>query len=263
MEQVVESLRSADPELREVDIEQIVVRVERFRPLGELAALAESIREIGLTNPIKVNADLVLLNGRHRLEACRSLGWKTIRAFVYDADLLRQELIGIDDDLCRKELTPLERGERMARKKEIYETLYPEARSINVRGGPGRGNAKTTATVAAVSFVADTAQKTGLKERTIREEIQIAKNIVPEVRDRIRGTSTASMKRPCRPPHRRRWPASASCPEDALWGCLPGRVRGDSWRHAGRSCGLVPGAQHDPPPASDRRLPRRHHSTGS
>lgn len=187
----VEIPKATEPELREVAIDSVVVHAERFRPLGDLGALVESIREVGLTNPVKLNAGLELLNGRHRLEACRQLGWGAIRAFVYDVDQLRQELIGIDDDLVRKELTPLERGERMARKKEIYETLYPDARPKVVAArashrAQGRGDAR--ATVARASFVSDTVEKTGLSRRTIQEEIQIANGISPDVKARIHGT---------------------------------------------------------------------------
>jgi len=41
------------------------------------------------------------------------------------------------------------------------------------------------------SFVADTAAKTGLSERSIRRDVQRTGNIAPEVRDEIRATPIA------------------------------------------------------------------------
>jgi sulfiredoxin len=54
----------------------------------KVAALAESIMEIGHDAPILVRFDgkrFVLVEGLHRLEACRSLGEKTIQAYLVQA----------------------------------------------------------------------------------------------------------------------------------------------------------------------------------
>lgn len=50
--------------------------------------LAESILELGLQNPIMVRRDggrFVLVEGLHRLEACRKLGEATIFGYLVDA----------------------------------------------------------------------------------------------------------------------------------------------------------------------------------
>lgn len=48
---------------------------QRVRPLNEakVRELMESIRELGLLNPITVNDEGLLIAGFHRLEACRRL----------------------------------------------------------------------------------------------------------------------------------------------------------------------------------------------
>jgi ParB-like chromosome segregation protein Spo0J len=54
----------------------------------KVRALAESIMETGQKAPVLVRADgerFVLVEGLHRLEACRSLGEDTILAFLVDA----------------------------------------------------------------------------------------------------------------------------------------------------------------------------------
>lgn len=64
----------------------------------------------------------------------------------------------------------------ITRRKEIYEELHPETRA-GVAGAEARHHATEI-----ISFASDTASKTGKTPRTIEQEVQISKNIVPEVR---------------------------------------------------------------------------------
>ena len=59
--------------------------------MGDISALAESMRCFGQISPIVVTKKNVLVAGGRRLEAARSLGWKSIRAVEVDAtdELLR------------------------------------------------------------------------------------------------------------------------------------------------------------------------------
>ena len=55
---------------------------------AKLAEIAESILEKGQTTPILVREDgsrFVLVEGLHRLEACKSLGEETILAYLVQA----------------------------------------------------------------------------------------------------------------------------------------------------------------------------------
>jgi ParB-like chromosome segregation protein Spo0J len=55
---------------------------------AKAAAIAESILEKGQTTPILVREDgerFVLVEGLHRLEACKSLGEETILAYLVQA----------------------------------------------------------------------------------------------------------------------------------------------------------------------------------
>jgi sulfiredoxin len=69
---------------------EIYVPVKRRATLeaGKVAALAESILERGQDSPILVREDggrFVLVEGLHRLEACRSLGEETIEGYLVQA----------------------------------------------------------------------------------------------------------------------------------------------------------------------------------
>jgi ParB-like chromosome segregation protein Spo0J len=71
-------------------IEDIYVPVKRRKTLDpeKVKTLAENILEDGMRMPIQVRADgkrLVLVEGLHRLEACRSLGEETIVGILVQA----------------------------------------------------------------------------------------------------------------------------------------------------------------------------------
>lgn len=159
-------------------------RLRSLRP-NLVAELARSIEQVGLLNPICVTERGLLVAGRHRLEACRSLGWEEIPHTVVDLDDLTIRLAEVDENLIRADLTALERGEHMVERKRVYELLHPEAPSG--RGGD-RGGANET-----VSFASDTAAKTGASERTVQLDVQVG-SLPPEVRDAIRDTPVADRK---------------------------------------------------------------------
>lgn len=155
---------------------------ERLRPLHEptVNALAESMKAVGLIQPIVIHRPKgispYVVSGAHRLEAAKRLGWKTIPTVeLPSTDELDAQLREIDENLVRAELTPAQRAKFMARKKELYELRYPETRSVNVKGGPGRGNKTSDKPVA--GFTELEAERTGRARRTIERDVRRAKRI--------------------------------------------------------------------------------------
>ena len=61
-----------------VNIEDVKVSKRIRQDETDVTMLKESIREIGLLNPIIINEENELLAGFRRLEACKQLGWKEI-----------------------------------------------------------------------------------------------------------------------------------------------------------------------------------------
>ena len=172
-----------------LSIAQIMVSDGR-RALGDISALSDSIREVGLINPITVTGDYRLIAGYHRLEACRRLGWAEIPATVCDLDALHAELAEIDENLIRTELSVLDRSEQLARRKVIYEALHPETK----RGGDQRSESARSKRNDFVSFAKDTAEKVQVTERTVQQEIQIATSLASDVKEAIRDTPLADNK---------------------------------------------------------------------
>src|SRR6185312_7534432 len=106
---------------------------KRIRSLREsvVTELVESIGRLGLQQPISVatgikrkegDADgisFALVAGNHRLEACKRLGLVEIEARIVQFSDPERELWEIDENLCRADLSELERGEHLARRKEL------------------------------------------------------------------------------------------------------------------------------------------------
>jgi ParB family chromosome partitioning protein len=59
-------------------VADIKVGKRHRRDMGDIEALAESIEDIGLLNPITVDERGRLRAGARRLAACKQLGWKRI-----------------------------------------------------------------------------------------------------------------------------------------------------------------------------------------
>lgn len=148
---------------------------------GDIQTLATSIAEIGLLNPITVSRDRTLIAGLHRLEAAKLLGWTEIECTLSGLEGLQAELAEIDENFVRSDLTPIEFGELLLRRKEIYEALHPEAKN----GGDRRGGETRTSKCRSdpvKPFTQDTAEKLGVGRRTVERQVQIAKNLTPETK---------------------------------------------------------------------------------
>ena len=91
-------------------VDSIQVGTRHRTDLGDIDALAASIREHGLLQPITVTIDGVLVCGRRRLAAIRQLGWRTVSVWVRSgiSDRLGHLLAEQDENLHRKPLTQLE-----------------------------------------------------------------------------------------------------------------------------------------------------------
>ena len=179
-----------------LEIDKIIVK-ERKRSLSDLTSLIDSIKEVGLLNPITVNQDMVLIAGLHRLEAFKKLGKTKIPVRIIDINELLTELAEIDENIIRTELTALEKSEQLSRRKEIYEQLHPEAttKAIKESNLPKRKDCVLDNSETKVkSFTQDTAEKTGKSQRAIQQSLQIANDITPEAKEKIKGTSIENKK---------------------------------------------------------------------
>ena len=157
---------------------------------GHVKELADSIRELGLLNPLTIDRDYVLIAGLHRLEAVKALGWEDVECTVSSLEGLAAELAEIDENIVRSDISTLEYGEILLRRKEIYEMLHPEtkegiAQAISMNRTLGN-NVSDKMSLTSKSFVQVTAEKLGVVPRTIERQIQTAKNLTPETKEIIK-----------------------------------------------------------------------------
>ena len=98
-----------------IDVTKIETNEDRREGgMGELGHLKESMARLGLLNSITVRGGLPrgryrILAGRRRLEAARQLGWKEIRALIYDADEeIDEKSVQLAENTNRLDMHPLD-----------------------------------------------------------------------------------------------------------------------------------------------------------
>lgn len=169
----------------------------------DIEELAFSISEIGLLNPVTITEDYTLIAGLHRIEAAKRFGWKEIECTITDLEGLTAELAELDENFSRVNLSPLERGEALKRRKDIYELLYPKtkagtAQAIAMNKANGN-NVNCNLQSTRKSFIEDTADVTGAHPSTIARHIKIASELTSEAKEQLRSAgksvSAASLKK--------------------------------------------------------------------
>lgn len=165
------------------------IRTDRWRRavnLAQVSILADSIKQVGLLNPVTITEGNELIAGMHRVEACRKLGYSHIEATIASLDDVHAEIASIDENIIRNEPDYIARGEMLARRKRLYEALHPETRR-GVAGAMAAHGLKsaTPESGVATSFVEDVSSSTGISKSSIKEEIQIAENVLPELKEAI------------------------------------------------------------------------------
>lgn len=177
-------------ELTRIKLREVALSGSRPSLPETVNALAESMRESGLINPITVRPSPVydgtimvqghrVVAGNHRVAAARALGWEEIDAFVVsDDDRLAAELIEIDENLCRAELTAAQRAAAIKRRKEVWGQLHPEGGRISPTPGGDQ----------MVGFASDTATISGESKRRINEHVARAEALGDDLEDVV-GTS--------------------------------------------------------------------------
>jgi len=166
------------------------------RPLiaGSIDALAESIASVGLIQPVTVvplakyrdgqRVDAFrLVAGHHRVAAMRKIGWAECSARVLpdSTSALAAELMEIDENLCRAELSAAQRAKAIKRRKEIWEAMRPNSGSSGAtihRERAGRPQ----------EFATETATASGESKAQVNKHLARAEAL-GEYLDEIAGTS--------------------------------------------------------------------------
>ncbi|MCL2066157.1 MAG: ParB N-terminal domain-containing protein [Treponema sp.] len=106
-----------------IPIEDIVVKKRIRKDMGDIEALAESLKRFGQITPIVISKNNQLIAGGRRLEAAKLLGWRTINAVVSESstELERLEL-EVEENVQRREFSMEEVADAS---KKIYSLQNP------------------------------------------------------------------------------------------------------------------------------------------
>ena len=103
-------------QLKEIPLDEIIPNPYQPRLImveEDITELAESIREVGVLQPILVRRAEIgyeLIAGERRFRAAKEVGLTTIPALIADVDPLEQQLIALVENLQRKNLSAVEEG---------------------------------------------------------------------------------------------------------------------------------------------------------
>lgn len=99
-----------------VPIEDIKVKKRVRKDMGDISALADSMKRFGQISPILITKKNVLIAGGRRLEAARSLGWRTINAIEIDvSDELTKLEYEVEENAQRRDFSKEEADEAAAK----------------------------------------------------------------------------------------------------------------------------------------------------
>jgi ParB family transcriptional regulator, chromosome partitioning protein len=174
-----------------VSINKVSVGLNR-RPLKDhkVTELMESIKANGLLNPVTLDQHLNLVAGLHRLTACKLLGFTEIECKIVDYQNQDQaRLAEIDENLIRNELEALERSELWLERDLILERMGLRAKAGDNQYTRKRKGGETVS--APIKTTLELARETGYTDRTFQQGKQIARDITPEVKAKIKGTPIA------------------------------------------------------------------------
>jgi len=107
----------------QIPIKDIIVKKRIRKEMGDIEALAESLKRYGQISPIVISAKNVLIAGGRRLEAAKYLGWRNINAVISESssELARLEL-EIEENMQRRDFNMEEVAEAT---KKVYRLQHP------------------------------------------------------------------------------------------------------------------------------------------
>jgi ParB family chromosome partitioning protein len=100
--------------IKEIDLEKIIPNPDQPRTHfdeNEIAGLAESIKAVGLIQPVIVRQKdglFILVAGERRVRACKLIGIKKIKAIIIEADEERNFSMALIENIQRENLNPIE-----------------------------------------------------------------------------------------------------------------------------------------------------------
>lgn len=109
---------------------------EMTRP--EYSNFIDSVKLSGIQTPIHIRTDMTILDGRHRVRACKQLGIKQIDVIVHDFDKSQSINFVRDTAIERRSLTSAQRIDIILRSSDLIDEIVEKAK--NNQNGSFKGN---------------------------------------------------------------------------------------------------------------------------
>ena len=166
-----------------IEIDKIIIR-KRHRKVNhaKVAELAESIKQIGLINPISLNRN-TLLAGAHRLAAYKLLGEDRIpfAPCGINGDEDTNTLIEIDENLFRNELSAAEKAQHISERVEIITRKKMPAKLKEVESSFKNNGEKTGVSNKVCQKVQKGAERAATAKRQKVDDLQDSNKVYQKV----------------------------------------------------------------------------------
>ena len=100
---------------------------EMTRP--EYNNFIDSVKLSGIQTPIHIRKDMTILDGRHRVRACKQLGIKQIDVIVHDFDKSQSINFVRDTAIERRSLTSAQRIDIILRSSDLIDEILEKSKS--------------------------------------------------------------------------------------------------------------------------------------
>lgn len=202
-------------EIKQISLADIHVP-ERLRSVDDahVAAISKSIELHGLLHPITVRftpngeRKCALVAGAHRLKAVAILGEEAIDAIVIKADALGAQIIEIEENLWRNDLSALDRATFVQTYRDLWEQRHGKVAAGNPNWAKlaqlSKDEAETDqrANLALCpvdmleeaigeGFTTACAERLGISKRSVKRLSQIAGSLPADLKKRLSGTAIA------------------------------------------------------------------------
>lgn len=162
----------------------------------DVTELEKSIQTLGLIAPLVISPDNVILAGARRYQALLNLGYTEAPVMIVDRNSLEKELVSIDENLVRKDLSKMEIESHLRRAKEIYQKINPESEANfePIIASEEKEEVESKKVILpAEKFLNMVSEKTGLSPRQIHEAINRDEMAAPAVKEaRLNGELSMS-----------------------------------------------------------------------
>lgn len=143
----------------------------------EYERFIESIKKSGVQTPIHIRNDMIILDGRHRVRACKQLGITKIETLVHDFNKAQSIEFVRDTAIERRNLTKAQRIDIVLKSVELIKALEEKAKRNQLKGTSSPAGEKVN-TNKKIANLANSSMNQVLRMKKIKKE-------APEIYDEV------------------------------------------------------------------------------